>query len=132
MRDRAETKWGSVEFGKLTLTDLREFMYFVITECPASGQFWDLITGLRGPDFPSERGDQSPVEHAKAYSDRRKRKYEAGEVIREKAFYGAIGGGARSHAGDTVVVNPSIRADHYDRHAIRAAQVVGLKIKERL
>lgn len=131
MRSKDTTRWSGVDFNTITLTDLREFMYFVITQCPASGKFWDLITGLRGPDNPSERADQSPSEHAKAYSDRRKRKYDAGEVIRAEAFYGAIGGAARSHKGDTVVVNPPSRSDHYDRHVVRAAQVIGLKIKER-
>lgn len=120
-----------IKFKELSLTDLREFMYFVITECPAGGKFWDVITALRGPDSPSERGDQTPSEQAMNYDRRRARKYESGEIIRSAAFYGAIGGAARSHKGDTVVVNPGVAQDHYDRHVVRAATVLGLNVKVR-
>lgn len=129
---REQKGWlKEIKFSQLSLTDLREFMYFALRESPAAGQFWDLITGLRGPDSPSERPDMSSEESAKAYAGRRNRKYDAGEVIRDTAFFGACGGCARSHAGDTIVVNPASKQDHYDRHAVRAAKVIGLKVKER-
>lgn len=51
------------------------------------------------------------------------------EIIREKAFFGVTGGSARHHDDDTVIVPPSGEQDHFDRHVVRAAGVLGLKVK---
>lgn len=93
------------------------------------GGFWDLITALRGPDYPSERPNMSAGESAEAYAARRKRKYASTEVIRAKAFYGVIGGAARSHDGDHITLPPQDQWDHFDKHMARAAGVLGLEVR---
>lgn len=93
------------------------------------GGFWDLITALRGPDYPSERPDMSAGEQSAAYSARRKRKYASTEVIRKKAFYGVIGGAARSHDDDHITLPPQSKWDHFDKHMARAAAVLGLEVR---
>lgn len=91
-------------------------------------QLWDLMTGLRGPDSPSERGDMTSEEQARAYKGRRARKFKTVEVIRAKAFNGVIGGSARSHHADHITLPPRGQWDHFDRHMERAARVLGLKV----
>lgn len=93
------------------------------------GGFWDLITAMRGPDYPSERPDMASGEASKAYAARRARKYASCEVIRTKAFYGVIGGAARSHDDDHITLPPQNQWDHYDKHMARAAGVLGLEVR---
>jgi hypothetical protein len=88
---------------------------------------WDVLTALRGPDFPSEIGDGSGVKNAAAYDQRRKRKYATTEIIRAKS--GLHGGAARFHAGDHVTVPPFAKQDHFDRHVVKAAQALGITVK---
>ena len=105
----------------------REFMRVFITHNPASSPAWDVMTALRGPDAPSERAGQPPKAYSAAYKGRRDRKFKTVEVIRSAAFYSAVGGCARQHTGDTVVV--SKQEDHFDRHVRRAAAQLGLKVE---
>ena len=91
-------------------------------------KFWDLITGLRGPDSPSERPDMNTKAASLAYSLRRQRKYDTVEVIRNKAFFGVVGGAARSHEADHVTLPPQSQWDHFDKHVSRAAGTLGLKV----
>jgi len=93
---------------------------------PGGDKLWDLLCGLRGPDSPSERGDMGEGERQVAYSGRRKRKYDTVEVIREKAFFGALGGSARHHASTHITLPPEEERDHFDRHMERAAEVLGI------
>lgn len=93
------------------------------------GRLWDLMCGLRGPDSPSERGDMSETESARAYKGRRARKFKTVEIIREKAFFGVIGGCARHHEDDHILLPPDKERDHFDRHMERAAVVLGLKVE---
>lgn len=96
---------------------------------PDSGRIWDLMVSLRGPDTPSERPDMSDEDARKAYAGRRERKARTGEVIRFHAFGGKVGGGARSRGDrDYIELPPHSRWDHYDRHAARAAALLGLKV----
>lgn len=91
-------------------------------------KLWDLMTGLRGPDAPSERPDLSSSENAANYAERRKRKYSSTEVIRENAFFGVVGGAARHHQAAEVVLPPTSTYDHFLKHAERAAKAIGLKV----
>lgn len=92
---------------------------------------WDLITGLRGPDSPSERPDRSSKENKEAYALRRKRKYNSTEIIRSHAFFGVVGGSARYHGGEEIILPPSSEWDHFDKHMARAAQAIGLRIMDK-
>lgn len=92
-------------------------------------KLWDLMCALRGPDSPSERSSMGDKERAAAYQGRRKRKRETVEVIREKAFFGVIGGAARHHDADKVVLPPSREWDHFDQHVQRAAAILGLTVE---
>lgn len=100
---------------------------FLRRPTPDASRMWDLLTGLRGPDTPSERADMDPVACETAYRARRKRKRRTTEVIRGHSFPGI--GGARYRI-DTreVVVPPANQQDHFDRHVIRAASALGLTI----
>lgn len=118
-----------VQVGNLTFDQWREFMSEYLSLNPYASRAWDLLTCLRGPDFPSERGDMTPKESGKAYAGRRERKFKTVEVIREAAFFGTVGGAARSHKGDRVLVPAGPKQDHFDRHVIRAANVIGLKVE---
>ena len=89
---------------------------------------WDLLCGLRGPDTPSEREDMDYTQRTRAYTGRRERKYKTAEVIREKAFFGQVGGGARHHDADHIILPPASEWDHFDTHMQRAADVLGLKV----
>jgi len=115
---------------KATWPELRSFMGDVIAHNPNSRKLWDLITGLRGPDSPSERPDMSQTEQAEAYEGRRKRKAKTVEVIRGHAFGGIVGGSARSRDDrDYVVLPPESEWDHFDKHVARAAHTIGLTVK---
>ena len=61
---------------ELSFNEWREFMALFIKTNGSSGAAWDLMTCLRGPDSPSERGDMSSEEAATAYAGRRARKGE--------------------------------------------------------
>lgn len=100
---------------------------------PYGQSLWDLITGLRGPDTPSERPDMSGEEANRAYQARRDRKHDTTEVIRAKAFFGVIGGQARSRTDvDYITLPPKSKWDHFDKHMARAAEIieVGVKIRK--
>lgn len=93
-----------------------------------TGKLWDVLTASRGPDSPSERGDMPDAEHKKAYRARRARKYKTVEVIRQRAF-GSAAAGSRMHDDDKVYVPRQEKQDHFDRHVVRAANALGLKVK---
>lgn len=114
----------------LSLDELRQLMGKIIRTNPNSGRFWDILTCLRGPDSPSERPDMAAGEASKAYQGRRDRKYKTVEIIRSAAFFGAIGGSARSHKGDAVTLPPHSQWDHFDKHVARAANALKLEVKE--
>lgn len=92
-------------------------------------RLWNLITALRGPDSPSEKPNMSFDEQQQAYKARRKRKYNTVEVIRDAAFFGVIGGAARSHKDTKVTIPNSKEWDHFDRHVFKAAQAIGLNVE---
>lgn len=121
----------SKEFNKLSLNEVRELIGGYIRGGVAGGQLWDLMAGCtRGPDYPSERPDMSQEESRKAYAGRRERKHRIGEVLRFKAFCGKVGGGARYRTDiDYITLPPESEWDHYDRHAARAAQILGIEVK---
>jgi len=89
---------------------------------------WDVLTAMRGPDFPSERPNMSPREASAAYRGRRERKYRTGEVLRAVALPGACIG-ARTHFDTKVVLPPTDQWDHYDKHVARAARALGLGVE---
>jgi len=93
------------------------------------GRLWDLLTCLRGPDSPSELVNVHSPENSANYKLRRERKYDTVEVIRQKAFFGVVGGSARHHDQDYVVVNPPDEQDHFDRHVLKAACALGLEVR---
>ena len=100
---------------------------FLQTSC--GGALWDLMCGLRGPDTPCERGDLSSAINAKLYAGRRERKYKTAEIVRQAAFFGVGGGGARRHADTKIILPPQIKQDHFDKHQARAASVIGLDVE---
>ena len=112
----------------MTLTEKRQQIGKWLQE-DGGAELWDLMCGLRGPDSPSERGDMTTTEHARAYKGRRARKFKTVEVIRQKAFYGVIGGCARHHDDDHITLPPTVERDHFDRHMERAAQVLGIEVR---
>ena len=118
-----------VGVSSLSFEQFRRFMAELLGKNPCSGTVWDLLTGLRGPDSPSERPDLGTKANATAYTARRDRKYRTVEVIRAAAFYGTVGGSARRHQGDSIQLPPQMRWDHFDKHAARAAQTIGLKVE---
>jgi len=129
---------GQLESGKTTFSyqnvqaatteDIRKLIA-VWFKTGKGGAFWDLITALRGPDSPSERPDLSASENSKRYAARRARKFASTEIIRKKAFYGVIGGAARSHEAEYITLPPPSKWDHFDKHMARAAGVLGLDIR---
>lgn len=120
----------AVKVRDLSFDDWRRFMGEFLQRNPNAGAAWDLMGCVRGPDFPSERPDMRSSEHDAAYKGRRKRKYETVEVIRNAMFFGFVGGGARSHSGDSVELPPTNMWDHFDRHVARGANAVGLKVNK--
>lgn len=107
---------------KQHLTDINKML-----KGPEGSGLWDILTGLRGPDSPSERPNMSSSESSAAYSARRKRKRETVEAIRGFTFPGI--GGARYRTDEPVVyLPPSTEWDHFDKHVARAAQTIGLKV----
>lgn len=125
----------SVEVSKMSLDDWRHFMAEFMSSNPHASQAWDIMGCVRGPDaglgVMSERPDMKSKDHEEAYAGRRSRKYDTVEIIRQAMFFGAMGGAARSHKGDTVTLPPSGSWDHFDKHVARAARALGLKVKEK-
>lgn len=112
------------------LEEMRETIGTFLTTNPESGMLWDLITGLRGPDTPSENPSMGGEEFGRTYQLRRERKAKTVEVIRWHAFKGRVGGSARLRSDRKyVIVPPKQKQDHFDRHVIRAAQVLGLEVR---
>ena len=74
----------------------------------------------------------APDASRKAYQGRRRRKYDTVEIVRARAFYGACGESARSHADTAVTLPPQQEWDHFDQHVQRAARwlELGVTIKE--
>ena len=118
----------SVEVGQLSLDQWRRFMGEYLGSNPTSGSAWDILTCLRGPDSPCERVGMSPTEASIAYDGRRKRKFDTVEVIRSAAFFGIVGGVARHHPGEEVLLPPEQEWDHFDKHVWKAARRLGLKV----
>lgn len=112
----------------MTLDDMRRVIGLFL-DTPAGAQLWDLMAVVRGPDSPSERGDMSEKDHAAAYAQRRARKRATGEVVRERLFFGHIGGAARHRAGEHVTLPPIPQRDHYDHHIARVVGLLGLTVK---
>ena len=97
---------------------------------PNGHSLWDLMTGLRGPDSPSETPSMPEEERDKAYRGRRERKRRTVEVIRGHAFGGIVGGSARYRKDiDFVSLPPRSTWDHFDRHVEKTARVLGLGVK---
>lgn len=120
----------TIDLKSFTFNDMRLLVsdWMKVGSSSHTRSWWDMITCLRGPDSPSERPDMSAQEASVAYSARRERKYKTVEVIRNKAFFGVIGGAARSHKGDSVTLPPRNQWDHFDKHVERAAKALGLKV----
>ena len=117
------------KISELTLTEWREFMAEFLRKNPNSGNAWDLMACVRGPDYPSERPDMTPSESSRAYNGRRERKRKTIEIIRDRMFFGVVGGSARSHKADSVQLPPRIQWDHFDRHVERGARIVDLQME---
>ena len=132
-----ETKMKVIMEGKevsvkdLSLTQWRQFMAEFMQKNPNASAAWNIMGCIRGPDFPSERPDMNSREREKAYSGRRKRKYETVEVLREAMFFGVVGGCARHHKEDHVLVMQDSNADHFDRHVVLAARALGIEVKHK-
>lgn len=96
-----------------------------------SQKFWNVITCLRGPDSPSERDNMDGLEATVAYRARRARKKATVEVIRGHALGGKVGGSAARWRDDIdyVTVPPHEQMDHFDRHVVKAANALGLKVR---
>ena len=115
-----------------TFDEMRAEIGEFLAKSPESKKLWDLMTGLRGPDYPSERGDQHPELQSRAYQGRRSRKRTTVEVLRYHAFSGIVGGSARYRSDlDHVEVPPEHERDHFDRHVVKTATVLGLEVKVR-
>lgn len=112
----------------LTFDEMRVAMGIFLRSYNGGQQLWDLITGLRGPDSPSETPSMGPEERDKAYKGRRDRKFKSTEIIRNAAFFGVVGGAARYHKGNSIKLPPSNKWDHFDKHMSRAASVIGLGV----
>lgn len=111
----------------MTLQAMLKEVQRMVTQEPQGKELWDILTCLRGPDSPSERGDGSGSANASAYKARRERKYKTGEVIRHMS--GLFGGAARHRASDYVTLPPREEWDHYDRHVEKAAKALGLRVQ---
>jgi hypothetical protein len=118
-----------IDVADVSLDDMRRFIGRYLTGGPDADKLWDIMTALRGPDSPSEDSQQDSKTYSEAYRGRRERKYAGVEIIRQHAFFGAMGGGARHHNDDKVVLLNG--TDHHDRHLARAAAVLGLKVERR-
>jgi len=119
----------TVPIGELTLEEWRQFMAEFMSKNQNSSSAWDIMGCVRGPDSPSETLEMDNKSHQKAYRGRRERKYNTVEVIREAMFFGRVGGAARFHKGSSVKVNSSYKQDHFDKHVVRAATALGLKVE---
>ena len=112
-----------------TCDDMRKIVAEFLKTSSGAHQFWEIITGLRGPDSPSELDNMPSDVYAKAYDARRKRKAKTVEVIRGKAFFGVSSGSARVRHDRDYVVVPKKHQDHFDKHVVRAAEALGLEVK---
>ena len=125
----------AIDVAKMSLDDWRSFMAQFMTHNTNASAAWDIMGCVRGPDAGlgvlSERPNMESSEHSAVYTKRRERKYDTVEIIRKAMFFGAMGGAARSHKGDTVTLPPSGAWDHFDKNVARAARALGLKIKEK-
>ena len=110
---------------ELSLDEMRQLIGLYLTTNSAGGKLWDIMGIVRGPDAPSEGTENDPG----AYQARRARKYKGVEVLRNRAFFGMVGGGARHREGDEIEL--LVGGDHHDRHLVRAASILGVQIKER-
>lgn len=97
---------------------------------PNGANLATILAAQRGPDSPSERPDMSGPDHDRAYWGRRARKSSSGEVIRRASFFGLGTVGARSRQGDSIILPPRSKWDHYDKHQAQAATVLGIKVIE--
>ena len=119
---------AEIDVSGYSLDDLRRLVGKMLTTNPNSDRLWDILTALRGPDAPSERPNMKPKEALAAYASRRERKYRTVEILRERAFFGAVGGVARHHDDDKVTLPPHVAWDHFDKHVARAANAIGIKV----
>ena|SRR5688572_29832576 len=119
-----------VPVSELGFKQWRQFMQeFMSSGKNGANKAWDLMSCVRGPDSPSETDAMSSEEHQKAYRGRRLRKFETSEAIRHEMFFGAVGGSARHHSASHVTVPPLEQQDHFDRHIVKAANLLGLQVK---
>lgn len=95
---------------------------------PHGGELWDLMCAQRGPDSPSETEEMDAPTRNRMYLARRERKYKTAEVIRSASWFGACGGAARRRVDDHITIPPSSKQDHFDRHMVRAATLIGLRV----
>ena len=101
-----------------------------LKDSPDGQALWDILTALRGPDNPTERGGMSDAQWNEQYRLRRARKRETVEVIRGKTFPNC--GEARCREDiDYVTLPPKAEWDHFDKHVARAAHWLGLRIEEK-
>jgi hypothetical protein len=117
---------------EMTLEDWRKFMSEFLSNNSNASKAWDIMGCVRGPDAGlgefSERPDMNPKEHQKAYSGRVARKMNTVAVLRYAMFFGTMGGAARSRKSDHVTVPPAGEHDHFDKHVVRAANALKLKV----
>ena len=119
----------TVRISELSFTGWRRFMAEFLASNKHSGQAWDVMSCIRGPDHPSERPYMASSESVNAYRARRERKRKTVEPIREAMFYGTLGGAARHHSSNHVELPPRQQWDHFDRHVERAALILDLVVK---
>ena|SRR3990167_9926317 len=118
----------TVSVKHLSFNQWRQFMSEYMSMSPQASLAWDLMGCVRGPDSPSERPDMSSDESSIAYQGRRERKYKTVEVIRQAMFFGSIGGAARFHKDNKVILPRRSSYDHFDKHVERAANAIGLQV----
>jgi hypothetical protein len=110
-----------------TFDGMRSVLFDYLRNYDPGGRMWDLLTGLRGPDSPSERPDLSDEVNRTNYAARRARKRQTVEVIRGHAFPGIGGARYRTDVSQVVLPQPN-KWDHFDKHVARAAKALNLSI----
>ena len=118
-----------IPVSEMKFKEWRRFMQEFLSTNESAHKAWDLMSCIRGPDTPSERPDMDPTERDTTYRGRRERKFKTTEAIRHDMFYGTVGGSARHHQASFVTLPPSSVHDHFDRHIVRGATILGLEIK---